>query len=429
MRHPDSPERPCRLSAIEALRRFRAGTLTPEELLADCLDRIAEREPDVRAWAHLDPAIARAGLSSARATTGPLRGIPVGVKDVFDTSDQPTGYGSALYRGFRPRRDAAAVAALRASGAVVLGKTVTAELAWLHPGGTRNPHDLARTPGGSSSGSAAAVADGMVPLAIGTQTGGSIVRPAAFCGVVGYKPSFGWVPRAGCLPFSPSLDTVGGFARTVEDVALLGAALTGRFLPTAGSAAPPRLGVDRTDQWALLEPDARAAFERVVDRVADTGAQVDEVDVADEAVLDAPQRTVLTFEAARSLAHERITGRDAISAALRDVLDAGASVDPADYDAAQTIVRAARRETRQRLADLDAVLTPSALGTAPADLTTTGDPACNRIWTLLGVPCLHLPLERGADGMPLGVQLVGAHARDAAVVAAGAWICDRCPRA
>src|SRR5579885_2458435 len=254
----------CRLSARDAARRIAAGTLTAEALMRACLERIQSREATVGAWAHIDPdhALAEARARDQSAQRGPLHGVPIGVKDIMDTADLPTGYGSRAYHGHRPGSDAACVALARAAGAVILGKTVTTEFAAMSPGKTRNPHDPAHTPGGSSSGSAAGVADFMMPLAFGTQTAGSIVRPASFCGVVGYKPSFGLVATAGVKPLAPSLDTIGGFARSVADVALFIAALTDRrdLVPSA-PAARPRIGIYHTEPWDHAQPATAAALE------------------------------------------------------------------------------------------------------------------------------------------------------------------------
>src|SRR5579864_3217579 len=300
-----------RLGTREAARRIAAGTLTAQALAEACLERIAAREGAVGAWAWLDPAQA---LAEARARDqapvgGPLHGVPIGVKDNTDTADMPTAYGSRCYRGFRPAADAAGVALARAAGAVVLGKTETTEFAAMSPGKTRNPHNPAHTPGGSSSGSAAAVADRMVPLAFGTQTAGSILRPAAFCGVVGYKPSFGLIPRAGVKPLADSLDTVGTMARNVADAAFFAGILAGRpaLREVAMPAAPPRFGLYRTPMWEEREPETERALDHARAALERAGAQIAEIAVPPEhRRLTAAQETIMGFESVRGLADERL---------------------------------------------------------------------------------------------------------------------------
>jgi Asp-tRNA(Asn)/Glu-tRNA(Gln) amidotransferase A subunit family amidase len=415
------------LTAAVASRRIAAGALTSERLVGHCLERIAERDGDVGAWEHVDPA---AALAEARARDrtpprGPLHGVPVGVKDIIDTADMPTGYGSPIWRGHRPARDAACVALVREAGAVVLGKTVTTELAYFSPGRTANPHDLGRTPGGSSSGSAAAVADHMVPVAFGTQTAGSIIRPAAFCGVVGYKPSFGTISRSGVLLFAESLDTVGALARSVADAALLASVAASRpdlLVPDAPGPVP-RVGVHRTAAWELLSAGSRVAVTDAARRLALAGA-----DVADAALpawfaeLPGAQATVMAFEAARSFAPERREHGARLSPQLRALLDDGAGRSPAEYLDALALAQAGRQELAALFERHDLILTPSAPGEAPAGLGSTGDPRFNRTWTLLGTPCVHLPTGSGEAGLPVGVQLVGRTGDDARLLATAAWV-------
>src|SRR6185437_735787 len=326
------------LSAREATRRIAEGKLTSETLTRACLERIAAREPVVGAWHYLDPdqALQEARARDQSAARGPLHGVPLGVKDIMDTADMPTGYGSRAYRGFRPAADAACVALARDAGAVVLGKTVTTEFAYLSPGKTRNPHNPAHTPGGSSSGSAAGVADFMMPLAFGTQTAGSILRPASFCGVVGYKPSFGLVAPSGTKILAPSLDTVGGFARSVEDVALFISALTGRSdLIPKEPAARPRIGVYRTEPWPQAQPATVAALEAARERFGRAGAAL-----ADRAAFPAfarladAQITIMNHEAARNLAWERLRRGGEIMPRTDDLLGEGAAIAPPAYDEA-----------------------------------------------------------------------------------------------
>jgi amidase len=408
------------LSAREAARRIAEGKLTSETLTRACLERIAAREPVVGAWYYLDPdqALQEARARDQSTARGPLHGVPLGVKDIMDTADMPTGYGSRAYRGFRPAADAACVALARDAGAVVLGKTVTTEFAYLSPGKTRNPHNPAHTPGGSSSGSAAGVADFMMPLAFGTQTAGSILRPASFCGVVGYKPSFGLVAPSGTKILAPSLDTVGGFARSVEDVALFISALTGRgdLIPKE-PAARPRIGVYRTEPWSQAQPATVAALEAARERLARAGATL-----ADRAAFPAfarladAQITIMNHEAARNLAWERLRRGGEIMPRTADLLAEGAAIAPAAYDEALGVAASARAALAEFFGDFDAMLVPSAPGEAPT-AETTGDPVFNRPWTLLHVPCLSLPAGRGPNGLPVGVQLVGRPRRDVQLLA------------
>jgi amidase len=419
------------LSATEAAQRIAAGSLSAEKLTRALLDRIELREGTVGAFEHLDPEQA---LATARAVDrgdarGPLRGVPIAVKDLMDTADMPTTYGSPIYRGWRPRADAAAVALARAAGAVVLGKTVTTEFAMFHPGKTTNPHDARHTPGGSSSGSAAAVADAMVPLALGTQTAGSVIRPAAFCGVVGYKPSFGMIPRAGTKPLAESLDTIGVIARSVADAALFAGVLTGRR-ELLDAAAPVRLGHARvelglclTHQWPMAAPETRALFERLPDILARGGVTPRPGEApAEHRPLFEAQGTIMGLEAARALAWERMAHAAQLSRELRDLLAAGAAVTPADYDRARCQAQEARQALPAFFGAHDAVLVPAAPGEAPEGLAQTGDPAFNRIWTLLGVPCVTLPAGTGPRGLPLGVQLVGRIGDDARLLVVAALV-------
>jgi amidase len=420
------------LSAAEAARRIAAGRLSSERLVRACLDRIAERDPEVGAWEQLDPdaAIAQARARDASPPLGPLHGVPVGVKDIIDTADLPTGYGSPIWAGHRPRCDAACVALVRAAGGIVLGKTVTTEFAYFTPGRTANPHDLGHTPGGSSSGSAAAVADHMVPLALGTQTAGSVIRPAAFCGVVGYKPTFGTVSRAGVLPFAESLDTVGAFARDVAGAALLVAVAAARpDLGTVDADAParaPRIGVHPATSWGSAAEASRHALADAAARLDRAGAEVADADPpAWFADLPDAQRTVMAFEAARAFAPERRDHGDRLSPTLRALLDDGDRHSPAEYLDALRLARAGRQALAALFERHDLLLTPSAPGPAPPGLAATGDPMFNRAWTLLGTPCLHLPTGTAPGGLPVGVQLVGRPGGDAQLLAMAAWAEER----
>jgi amidase len=415
------------LTAAEAARRIAAGTLTSEALVRDCLDHITEREGDVRAWAHCDPdaALEQARMIDRNPGPGPLRGIPVGFKDVIDTFDMPTQYNSAIYKGHQPRTDAACVALVRQAGGVVLGKTITTEFATRTPGGTRNPHNFAHTPGGSSSGSAAAVADFMVPLAFGTQTGGSTIRPSAYCGIVGYKPSFGTINRAGMKFVAESLDTIGVMGRTVEDCALLMTAVSARALPDLMSKLvnAPRIGVCRTPQWDAASPVTRDAIESAASALAATGAKVRDFELPPGFErLYADQELIMNFEASRALAHERFRYPELLSETLRTTLDEHWAMPRSRYDEAMTYARACRHVYEGLFTDVDVLLTPSAPGEAPKGLASTGSSIFNRNWTLLGVPCVTVPFGRGDNGLPIGIQIVGRYDDDARVLKAAEWV-------
>ncbi|HZS81501.1 MAG TPA: amidase [Stellaceae bacterium] len=413
------------LSARNAAARIAAGSLSSEELTRICLDRIAEREAVVGAWIHLDPerALAEARRRD-RAGSGPLRGLPIGVKDVMDTHDMPTAYGSPIYAGHRPAADAACVALARAAGAVALGKTVTTEFANAHPGKTANPHNRAHTPGGSSSGSAAAVADGMVPLAFGTQTAGSVIRPAAFCGIVGYKPSFGLIPRTGVKPLADSLDTVGVLARDVADAAFFAAALSNRPELEPGAAMPtPRIKLYRAPEWPQADAATHAAIEAAAERLRRAGAEVTEEGAAPEHQdLGAAHKVIMEYDSAGCLAFERLTHWDQISAILRERLASGAAISGAEYDEAWRIVERARLALPRLLGEADALLVPAAPGEAPRGLASTGDAVFNRCWTMLHAPCVTIPAGRGPNGLPLGAQLVGRVGDDARLLRAAAFL-------
>jgi Asp-tRNA(Asn)/Glu-tRNA(Gln) amidotransferase A subunit family amidase len=414
------------LSARETATRIAAGTLTAETLTRACLDRIAERESVIGAWEFLDPdrAIAEARECDRATTRGPLHGVPIAVKDVMDTHDMPTAYGSPIYRGHRPAADAACVALARAAGAVVVGKTVTTEFATFHPGKTANPHNLAHTPGGSSSGSAAAVADRMVPLAFGTQTAGSVIRPASYCGVVGYKPSFGTISRTGVKPLSDSLDTVGVMARSVADAAFFAAALSDRpALEIEGKLTPPRIGLYKTPEWRHAEPGTLAALEHAAARLGRAGATPIEVAVPPgHQGLGEAQKIIMDYECARCLAFEYATRPQDLSASLRERIGVGRGHSAETYDAARRLVAKARDGLRAFFGEFDALLVPAAPGEAPKGLERTGDPVFNRSWTMLHVPCVTVPAWRGAGGLPVGVQLVGREGDDALTLRVAAFL-------
>jgi len=413
------------LSAAEAARRIESGELTAEALAAACLERIAERDDAVRAWAfiHAKNTLAEARELDRTPRRSRLHGVPFGIKDIIDTESLPTEYNSPIYRGHRPRADAACVALLRRAGCLILGKTVTTEFANNHPSPTRNPHDPKHTPGGSSSGSAAAVADRMVPLALGTQTGGSVIRPAAYCGAFAVKPSFGSINRQGTKFVAESLDTIGIFSRTPEDLALALEILSGRSAPDFASfTGKPRIGLCRTPRWQDADSVTQANLEQAATRLAKAGATVSDFELppGSEALFDR-HGVIMGYESARALAWEYMTYPDQISTSLKPRLDEGWQVTRADYDAVRETARQCRRALADRMREVDFLLTPSAPSEAPRSHESTGDPVFNRAWTLFGVPCVTVPQGKGAHGLPLGIQLVGPFDGDSALLGWAHW--------
>jgi Asp-tRNA(Asn)/Glu-tRNA(Gln) amidotransferase A subunit family amidase len=411
------------LTATEAARRIRAGRLHPAELMQACLARIAEREPTVRAFAWFDADAALRGAQTA--LPGPLHGLPLGVKDVLDTSDMPSEYGSPIWSGWRPRADAAAVAWARAAGAVVVGKTVTTEFATRKPGPTTNPANPGHTPGGSSSGSAAGVAAGFFPVAYGTQTAGSVIRPAAYCGVVGYKPTFGTISRIGMKVMSDSLDTVGVLARSVADCALLAGAVSGRDLgdPEVRPAGAPRVGLCRSPSWDLAGPETFALWERVAGALGRAGATVSERELPPAfSALVRAHPIVMNGESGRALGWELANARDGISPGLRERLEFGLGCSEAERVEALGVFTSTQAAFPAAMEGLDVLVTPSAPGEAPAGLAWTGDPAFNFIWTSLHVPCVTVPAGVGPNGLPLGIQIVGRAGDVRAVLAWAQWV-------
>ena len=404
------------IGVAKALARLSRRELSAEELVRECLGQIAEREPVVQAWEVLDAegALAEARRIDALRDRPPLCGLPVGIKDLIDTADLPTAYGSPIHRGHRPEQDAECVRRLRDAGAVVLGKTVTTEFAVYSPGKTRNPRDPSRTPGGSSSGSAAAVADGMVPVALGSQTAGSVVRPASYCGVVGFKPSYGALPLQGVHPLAPSLDTLGFFVRAVEDIPLVMSVLSGAA-PVPIRSARPRLGFCRTEAWPRAAPGTQKAVE---DAAALLGAREVDLGPAFEGLIDA-QIAIMGAEASQAL---RDKPQSELSGKLRDFLREGAKVRPERLRAAHDQADRCRRELDGIFGTVDALLTPAAPAEAPEGLAATGDPIFCRIWTLLGTPCISLPVLSGPAGLPIGLQAIGPRNRDGELLSAAAWI-------
>ena len=429
MRDTTSPNELHALGASELALSLARREISAEHVVRACLDRIQAREPEVNAWEHLaaDAALAQARALDQGPVQGLLHGLPIGVKDLFDTADMPTTYGSPIYAGHRPRADASVVALCREQGAIMLGKTVTTEFATFTPGKTRNPHRLTHTSGGSSSGSAAAVADYMVPLAFASQTAASVIRPAAFCGIVGYKPSFGLVNRAGVKPLSDSLDTLGFLGRSVADVALFAAAATGdHSLMQLDVSHTPRVALCTTHEWPQADADTRHAMEHAALALAKAGQPVRELALPDSysGLLQA-QKDIMGFDLARSLAWERLHHAQALSPGLRDVLDAGQRVGLEQYRASLQLAQAARGMVSSAFGEYEVLLAPSAVGEAPATLTQTGDPVFGRVWTLLGLPCVHLPFYRGATGMPVGLQVVGRHGEDKVALRVAAWLWQR----
>jgi len=432
------------LSAAEAARRIREGLLSSEELVQACLERIRQVEPEVQAWTFLDEKLA---LAQARAADekrrsgeaiGALNGVPVGLKDIIDTGDMPTENGCALHKGRTPRNDAAAVKMLRAAGAVILGKTVTTECAYFHPGKTRNPHNRDHTPGGSSSGSAAAVGASMVPLALGSQTNGSTIRPGSFCGVYAFKPTHGLIPRTGMLTLSRTLDHVGLFSRSLDDLALLAEALVGyddgdpdtrpraqvpfRAVLQEPPPVEPVFAFVKTPHWERADADTRAAFAEL--QAALGKDRVEEVplsQLADEAWNW--HKTIMEAEMAINFEREWTKAPKKLSQPLRNLIERGREVRAVDYQRALRMIA----PLNEAFEDLfmqryDAILTPAAPGTAPKGLKSTGDPSFCTLWTLCGLPAVSLPIMQGKNGLPIGVQLVGRKNFDARLLRTARWL-------
>jgi Asp-tRNA(Asn)/Glu-tRNA(Gln) amidotransferase A subunit family amidase len=415
------------LPAWQATALLARRELKAVDLVRACLDRIAEREPQVQAFVHLkaDAALAHARQLDAGAVRGLLHGLPFGVKDLLDTHDMPTAYGSPIYAHHQPLADAAAVALCREAGAVLLGKTVTTELANMFPGITRNPHNLAHTPGGSSSGSAAAVADCMLPLALGTQTAGSLIRPAAFCGIVGFKPSHNRVPKAGVKSLSETLDTIGGFGRSVRDVGLLGAVLTGDARmadpATYAQTSAPRIGFYQTPEWNQTDGDTQQAWAQAEKALRGFGAAL-ALPVGLNNLVPV-QKDIQAYETARSLSHERLHRHSQLSAPLQALLAHGMTISGEAHAQNLQTTANARKQAATLFSNFDVLLSPSSIGEAPPlALGTTGDPLFYRTWTLLGLPCIHLPFTHGRNGLPMGLQLVGRYGEDHRLLAAAHWV-------
>ena len=398
------------LSLVDIRARIEAGSLTPAGAIDLCREAIAARESGLKALVAVDG-------SPAIPASGPLAGIAVGVKDIIDTADLPTQMGSPIYAGWRPRGDAAIVARLKGLGAVALAKTTTTAFASSDPTATTNPHDPGHTPGGSSAGSAAAVGAGMLPLALGTQTAGSVIRPASYCGCAAIKPSFRLIPTVGVKTYSWALDTLGLFAAGVPDLAYALAAITGRPVIDLGAAASaPRIGLVRQDFAAAPDPEADAALERARRAVEAAGARVADLALPPElAQAWERHRFIQDFEGRQALGWEYAEHRDALPPLVRGHLDAGGAITAAAYDDARRHAHHARRVLKALFQDYDAILTFSAPGPAPKTLAATGDPRFNRLWTLMGVPCVNVPVP--GDGLPVGVQVVGRFGDDGRALA------------
>ncbi len=415
------------LTASDALARMKAGELKCEEYVRACIERIWAREPEVGAWQYLDPeyAIAQARERDRKRTRGLLHGIPLALKDIVDTADMPTAYGSLVYQNHRPAQDAACVALCRSADAVILGKTVTTEFAARHPGRTRNPLNPKHTPGGSSSGSAAAVADGMVTLAIGTQTVGSTIRPASYCGVYAYKPSFGLLSFSGVKHLSETFDTLGLFARSLDDLDLLRSATSGldRLRPRRTPSRAPKVAFCRTPYWNRADPTTQASLETVARKLAAAGAEVVEIDLPEgfgrvEKII----WEIVYFEMARILTPEMRGHRENLSPWMAQTIEAGRKIPIDTYLARLKEVEDLRTAGRATLERFEVVLAPSAPGEAPEGVSDTGPPIFQAPWHLLNMPAINLPVLSGPTDLPVGIQLVGHFRDDDRLFAAGRWI-------
>ena len=416
------------LSAAQAAQKIKSGEITSEQLVRACIERIEAREDVVKAWSAIDfdKAIADARACDAAPATGPLHGVPVGVKDVLNTFDLPTQMGSPIYDGNQSRNDAACVALARKSGAVILGKTVTCELAGIAPGATTNPHDVTRTPGGSSSGSAAAVADFMVPLAFGTQTGGSVLRPASYCGIVGYKPTYNTYNREGLKFAAESLDTIGLFARTVEDCALFSTGLTHQQIDARASKRAPRIGICQTPMYEKAKPETKKALDEAAAKAKEAGASVCMFKLPAKFARISETREVLNnVERARSLAWEWAHHRDLLSPQMTKSIELGLKTSEAAYHDELRFAEWARLKLDDLFADYDILLAPCVHGEAPVGLAFTGEPAFQGFWTCLHVPTLALPAARGRNKMPVAVQVIAPRWQDQRLLQASIWLRDR----
>lgn len=429
-------------TALALYAKLTSGALKVTDLAEALIAHIEANEPDIGAWAWFDANFVRSQATAlekhrtAGRSVGRLHGLPVGIKDIIDTKRIPTGNGSALDAGRVPNEDAFVVSRLKQEGALIMGKTVTTELAFMDPAKTRNPHNLEHTPGGSSSGSAAAVASGMVPFAIGTQTGGSVIRPASYCGVVGYKPSFGLIPRTGILSEAASLDTVGVFARSVEDAALLAEVLMGhdegdaatqaapvpKLLETCRSKVPvkPEFAFVKTPAWDAADEDTQQAFAELAGRLGGQCAEIELPTEFGEAIK--ARGTIHVAEMAKAYYAYARKGFDQLGPELQKAIEAGNTVPARDYISALDWPKVLDGALDEIFGRFDAIITPAATGAAPHGLGSTGDPVLNGLWTLLGTPAITLPLLTASNGMPMGVQLVGRRGNDARLLRTARWL-------
>jgi Asp-tRNA(Asn)/Glu-tRNA(Gln) amidotransferase A subunit family amidase len=409
------------LSATEIAAGTQAGTFSCEQIACACIERVSERETAIKAWEYFEPnnILRQARALDQRIERGPLHGVPIGVKDIIDTVDMPTQMGSVIYRGHRSKTDASCVAMLRAAGALIFGKTVTCEFAGATAGVTTNPCDQTRTPGGSSSGSAAAVADFMVPLALGTQTGGSIHRPASFCGAIGYKPTFGLISRAGIKLAAESLDTVGLIGRTIEDIALAARVLRcADEIDWLSATTRVRVGICRTPNWDNADDSTKDAIESAARKLAMASFDLHEISLSDDFKELTMTREIMNdFERARSMSYEWLEYRSDISAGLAKTIENGLTVSRERYAGAVRRVQECRQQLAPVFNDVDVLLTPAVNGEAPLGLAYTGDHRFQSIWTQLHVPTLSVPTHKGAMGLPVSIQLVGAAFRDTELLA------------
>jgi Asp-tRNA(Asn)/Glu-tRNA(Gln) amidotransferase A subunit family amidase len=405
-------------SALDLVQSVKDKTCSIEELIESHLTRVAEKEPIVRAWAFHDADTVRAQARALERLPAdlPLLGIPIGIKDIVDTVDMPTAYGSSIYHGHRPASDAEVVIRLRNAGALIMGKTVTTEFAYSHPGATVNPHNENHTPGGSSSGSAAAVAAGMVPLALGSQTGGSTIRPSAYCGIAGFKPTYGAIPTAGMNPLAPSMDTVGIHARSVRDLALVFPVLSGQP-PANGApyASAPRIGYFPGPHANEADTDALRAMDVSRELLRAGGLTVEPIALptSDFLMLSAANRTIMAYEAALALGSEYKSHRSSMAEVTATLIETGKNTSRVEYEKALELAARCRDALTAALHGTDILMTLSAPGEAPLLRDGTGSSVFNRAWTTMGVPCLTLPFGLGTKaGLPLGVQFVAAQGQD-----------------
>jgi Asp-tRNA(Asn)/Glu-tRNA(Gln) amidotransferase A subunit family amidase len=415
------------LSATEITQRIAAGEMTCEAVARDCIARIDARDDTVKAWVNFDQKLAldQARVLDGASTPGPLHGIPIGLKDTIDTYDRPTEMGSPIYRGNRPKADAACVALLRRAGALILGKTATCEFAGSAPPETTNPHNPAHTPGGSSSGSAAAVADLMVPAALGTQTGGSVLRPSSFCGVFGYKPTYNTINKMGTWPAADSIDTIGWLARSIDDIELLTTVLRMQAPQRPRELqSPPRIGVWRTDLWDTAQPETKAAVDDAANKLGKTGAVVRDINLpaAFTGLHVVARSTIGFYERAACMAFAWDHQREQLSAQMRRYIENGHKISRDDYVAGMRRLDECRVLLAEVFGKYDVLLVPCVPGEAPKGLGATGDPSMQAIWTALHTPTMTLPTHRGPNDLPVGVQVVGQRYDDDRLFACARWI-------